>query len=796
MNDKFFKCIFCFFCILFCQEIVRSQDSFISGNLIDSSRTPLAFINALLYDSDGNYTGAGALSETNGYFTIKNILDGSYTIKLSALGFKEKTIENIIISASNFKIELGEVIIFESSYQLESVDLIANKSILERKIDRTVLNVSNIISASGGNAIDVLEQTPGISIDRENLTISVLGKNGVNLMINGRMNYLPSDAIGPFIAGINADNIDKIELITTPPANFDAQGNAGFINLILKKGLDDGFNLNGNLSYGNGRGQNGLGNLNYNLVNDGFKINTNYSINLSERNVMLSIYRKFNSLQNNNESRVIRNRNSSVSVNNFNFSLDYALNNKINFGTNIALFQRFFWVDSFSENIFNDQIRNPDLTNRNGYDRRQSIQLNSYLNLKYEKLDVILNSEFLKYNFRQPAIYENSLNYGFQIPKNQIIDTRKETPSDVFFTSVDFKSKLKDKIILDYGFKIIGSRFENDQKVIKDNIEDLKFSGISKLDETIMSSYFSFESNLTDELELKTGLRYEHTDSNVSNLLSTLVDRNYGNFFPNIFLSLKINDVNSINVNFTKRINRPSFQNLAPFFIYIDENSAITGDPTLQPSISNNYQAEYRFKSIFFQLSYNITYDYIAQFQPTYNETENLQLMKPLNIDNRNLFNAQLSFPLNLNSWWSLRPDFIYNYEEIADNTDQDYFSMSQNNYRITVTQQFKLNQKSQIEIFSYYVGKGMQGRRIINPTGSVNIAFKTNAIKNWTITLNARNIFDSMGNIWSTKTENLFYRADFNWAFTGVNLGAAFNFGKSDLKALKTKKSQILDRF
>ena len=222
------------------------------------------------------------------------------------------------------------------------VDLIANKSILERKIDRTVLNVSNIISASGGNVIDVLEQTPGISIDRENLTISVLGKNGVNLMINGRMNYLPSDAIGPFIAGINADNIDKIELITTPPANFDAQGNAGFINLILKKGLDDGFNLNGNLSYGNGRGQNGLGNLNYNLVNDGFKINTNYSINLSERNVMLSIYRKFNSLQNNDESRVIRNRNSSVSVNNFNFSLDYALNNKINFGTNISLFQRFF----------------------------------------------------------------------------------------------------------------------------------------------------------------------------------------------------------------------------------------------------------------------------------------------------------------------------------------------------------------------------------------------------------------------------------------------------------------------
>ena len=796
MNVKFFKNMFCFFCIFLCQEIVRSQVNSISGNLIDSSGIPLAFINALLYDSTGNYTGAGALSETNGYFTIKNILDGSYTIKLSALGFKEKTIENIIISASNLKIELGEVIMFESSYQLESVDLIANKSILERKIDRTVLNVSNIISASGGNVIDVLEQTPGISIDRENLTISVLGKNGVNLMINGRMNYLPSDAIGPFIAGINADNIDKIELITTPPANFDAQGNAGFINLILKKGLDDGFNLNGNLSYGNGRGQNGLGNLNYNLVNDGFKINTNYSINLSERNVMLSIYRKFNSLQNNNESRVIRNRNSSVSVNNFNFSLDYALNNKINFGTNIALFQRFFWVDSFSENIFNDQIRNPDLTNRNGYDRRQSIQLNSYLNLKYEKLDVILNSEFLKYNFRQPAIYENSLNYGFQIPKNQIIDTRKETPSDVFFTSVDFKSKLKDKIILDYGFKIIGSRFENDQKVIKDNVEDLKFSGISKLDETVMSSYFSFESNLSDVLDLKTGLRYEHTDSNVSNLVSALVDRNYGNFFPNIFLSLKINDVNSINVNFTKRINRPSFENLAPFFIYIDENSAITGDPTLQPSISNNYQAEYRFKSIFFQLSYNITDDFIAKFQPTYNETENLQLMKPLNIDNRNLFNAQLSVPLNFNSWWSLRPDFIYNYEEIADNTDQDYFSMSQNNYRITVTQQFKLNQKSQIEIFSYYVGKGMQGRRIINQTGSLNIAFKTNAIKNWTITLNARNIFDSMGNIWSTKTENLFYRADFNWAFTGVNLSAAFNFGKSDLKALKTKKSQILDRF
>ena len=797
MYIKFFKYIFCFLSIFLCQDIVRSQVSSISGNLIDSNKTPLAFINALLYDLNGNYTGAGALSEIDGYFTIKDIPNGNYTIKFSALGFKEKTMENIIISTSNLQIELGEVTIFESSYQLESVDLIANKSILERKIDRTVLNVSNIISASGGNAIDVLEQTPGISVDRENLTISVLGKNGINLMINGRMNYLPSDAIGPFLAGINADNIDKIELITSPPANFDAQGNAGFINLILKKGLDDGFNLNGNFSYGNGRGQNGLGNLNYNLVNDRFKINANYSINLNERkNLPWSIYRKFNSLQNNDESLILTNRNSSFNVNNLNLSVEYALNNKINFGTNIALFQRYFWVDSFSENIFNDQIANPNLTYRNAYDRRQSIQLNSYLNLKYEKLDVMVNSEFLKYNFRSPSIYENSLNYNLQIPKNEIIDTRKETPSDVFFTSVDFKSNLKDKIILDYGFKIISSRFENDQKIIKDNIEDLKFSGTSKLDETIMSSYFSFESTLSAKFELKTGLRYEHTDSYVSNLVSTLVDRNYGNFFPNIFLSFKINDVNSINVNFTKRINRPSFQNLAPFFIYIDENSAITGDPTLQPSISNNYQAEYRFKSIFFQVSYNITNDYIATFQPTYNETENLQLMKPLNIDNRNLWNAQLSVPLNFYSWWSLRPDFMYNYEEVADNSDQDYFSMSQNNYRITVTQQFKLNQKNQIEIFSYYVGKGMQGRRIINPKGSVNIAFKTNAIKNWTITLNARNIFDSMGNIWSTETENLLFREEFNWVFTGVNLSAAFNFGKSDLKALKTKKSQTLDRF
>ena len=90
------------------------------------------------------------------------------------------------------------------------------------------------MSASGGTALDLLEQTPGIVVDRQNLSISMMGKGGVRIMVNGRMNYLPNDAVGAYLAGINADNIETIELITTPPANFDAEGNAGYINIILK----------------------------------------------------------------------------------------------------------------------------------------------------------------------------------------------------------------------------------------------------------------------------------------------------------------------------------------------------------------------------------------------------------------------------------------------------------------------------------------------------------------------------------------------------------------------------------
>ena len=168
---------------------LQAQIKSISGTLVNQNDGPLSFINVLVYDVNNNYSGIGVISDENGVFIIKNIADGIYNIKFSALGFEEKTIPEVNISSNSQNYNLGKIILLESSYMLKSVDLIAEKAIMERKIDRSVLNVNSMISASGGTALDLLEQTPGIIVDRQSSSITMMGKGGVRMMVNEKIDY-------------------------------------------------------------------------------------------------------------------------------------------------------------------------------------------------------------------------------------------------------------------------------------------------------------------------------------------------------------------------------------------------------------------------------------------------------------------------------------------------------------------------------------------------------------------------------------------------------------------------------
>ena len=772
-----------------------SQSFSINGKIVDSESNPLPFMNVLVNDENGDYVNIGGISSIEGDFNLLNIPVGGYIIKISGLGFETKTITDIKISKNQPSINLGIISMADSSFELKGVDLFADKPILERKIDRSVLNISSIISASGRSIFDVLEQTPGIVTDRENLTLSMMGKDGIRIMINGRMNYLTGDAIGSYLNGINADSVEKIELITTPPSRFDADGNAGYINIILKKQLEKGFNFSGNISNGYDVRTVGNTSINFNYVGEKTRFFSNYSFNYRLNSFPILIEREFFGESLRKGQEIIIERNTNVNTHNLILGLERDFSDKLVIGTNLTLYKTQNFVDVKYDYFTENDNVNFDEQDRNGNAKWENIQLNSFLNFKpNDNLTIDVGFDYLNYLNSHPLTYDVKINYN-QDPTEHKITTNKESPFEIVLSNVDFEKKFNLDSKINYGGKIIISNFENDQNVIRDGIKLDDFSSVTFLNEKNYASYLSYEGKIFGFINLKSGLRYEHTVTNVRDLNSSVIDRNYGNLFPTIFLGYDVNEDSSLNISFTKRIDRPSFRDMAPFFLYWDENTALTGNPLLQPAFTSNYQLQYSFKGSFIQVSYDDTVDSVSKFQNYFDETRNLLIIYPLNIDLQKTINLQLSIPLNIYSWWSIRPDFLVFNNQVIDDRITEKFNLNINSFRITLTQKFKIDSDTSAEIFSFYQSKTLAGTRELFPFGTLNIAFRKKISSQWSIALNCVNILDTMNRYSTASNSNYYAKSSFYGANPQVNVSASYKFGSKKLKNAKAKKSDATKR-
>ncbi|HET7115337.1 MAG TPA: carboxypeptidase regulatory-like domain-containing protein, partial [Hanamia sp.] len=242
--------------LLFALLLIYSEaqpQSNISGVMEDSLDRKLDNVNVLLLRAADSGLVKGMLTDANGFFLFKGIPTGNYFIKSSYTGLNPYNSETFFISAGNGK-NVGVIHLYQNNEKLEEVKVAAKKPLFEQKIDRLIINVANSITSAGSTALEILERSPGVIVDHQNNVITMNGKDGVVLMINGKMSHLPVSAVVEMLSGMSSGNIEKIELITTPPANFDAAGNAGYINIVLKENNNIGTNGSYNLSLGYGKG--------------------------------------------------------------------------------------------------------------------------------------------------------------------------------------------------------------------------------------------------------------------------------------------------------------------------------------------------------------------------------------------------------------------------------------------------------------------------------------------------------------------------------------------------------------
>lgn len=284
----------------FITQFAYTQNS-INGRIQDNLGTPIAFANVLLLKANDSTLVKGTITEDSGQFSFESIAQGQYIVSVSMVGFKPSFSEPLLIS-ENSRIALPPILLSEG-VELDEVVVTTKKNLYVQKIDRMVINVESSILSAGSSALEILERSPGVVVDRQNNTISLVGKSGVFVMIDGKQSYMPISSLVQMLEGMSANNIETIELITTPPANYDAEGNAGFINIVLKEQTDVGFNGSYSLSAGIGNGNTTSDNISFNYRKKRLNLFGNYSFLRNEQGQLFEFDRIFVN-ENRNSNRV------------------------------------------------------------------------------------------------------------------------------------------------------------------------------------------------------------------------------------------------------------------------------------------------------------------------------------------------------------------------------------------------------------------------------------------------------------------------------------------------------------
>ncbi len=784
----------------FSLPILRAQNQ-VSGTLLDASGGPIIAANVLLLNATDSSLVRGSLSADDGAYLFENITDGSFLVRTMMLGYDAAYSQQFELGTKTSQI-LDPIRMTESASMLNEVSVVAKRPFLEQKIDRTVVNVANTITNAGGTAYDVLQRSPGVQINKQSNSISLLGKQGVTIMINGKISRLPADAIVQMLAGMNADNIDRIELIHTPPSDFDAEGNGGVINIILKSTGDDGFNGGYSAKAGYGRGEKYGAGVYFNSRKNKLNWFGSYDYNLNNNPQVFTNYRGVYQGNDFLETSTFSDRyRTPYATNSLRLGADYQVSKKTVIGvlgtffdgnwdmdaTNHTRYTKNGHLDSLIE-MPNTEI-NHNRTYTGNLNLTQQIGKNQTLNID---LDYVNN------DISNPSYYDvqNQDAEGTLTHRSEL-NISKKTPVNVAVGKADYTITFGKNSKLETGAKLTSMRFDNDVRVESrvqpaDWIVIPELTSLFHLKESVAAGYASFSTKLDAKTDLKAGLRYEYTNTNLGSAEQpNLVDRQYGSWFPTAYITRKLTEKQSLNLSYSRRITRPQIRQLAPWLIFIDPSTLQGGNTAIQPSFTDALGLDYGLKSWHFGLSYSIEHSPM-RYVPSVDTLRNVQIGRDENLDKEQVISANLSFPVHPTKWWEMSNNVFVNSTTIDFALEGQAFQVQNVNYGFNSNNTFRLPKKFSLEISGRYNAPGYWGITYWKATGSLDIGLEKNLGAWGKLRFNAVNLFESDN--WKGTTEqpdiNLYTKASFEFAERTFMLSWTNTFGNTKLKAARDRQT------
>ena len=734
-----------------------AQKTAVQGKVIDKNSKAVNAATVTLLNALDSSTVKSVITDEGGSFVIESKSGGNFLVSVIAVGFQK--IYSAAFKLSENKIyTLNNVSILLSDKTLDNVSVVAKKAFIERKLDKTVINVEASITSAGSTAMEVLEKSPGVSVDKDG-KISLKGKQGVIILIDGKQTYMGAQDLANYLQSMPAANLEQIELMPNPSAKYDASGNSGVINIKTKRNKQKGFNGSVKNTLALGRYFRSFNTLNLNYKNGKFNVFSTFGVNHRKSFQELVINRKYSDA-NSNLNAIFDQTATFIKSNNNNnakLGVDFYATKKTTVGVlftgSVSPSAQDGTNISYLKNA--DAVTNSILSSNNTDDEKwKNAGINFNLRHVYDSTgrELTFDMDALQYKSLHDQYFQSE-NYTPQWVKQsaEILTSTLPATINVYSAKMDYVHPFKSGLKLETGIKTSFVNTDNvadyfniiDGATVVDNDKTNQF----RYKENINAVYANFSKEFK-KWSLQTGLRLENTNYSGNQFGNpvkpdSLFNRSYTGLFPTMFAGYKLNDKNQFGFSYGRRISRPDYESLNPFIFFIDKYTYEAGNPFLKPMYANVFELSHTYNKF---LTSNLNYTHSKDmFNEYFEQSGFATIVKENNFGSIDDFSFSLNAELKPTKWWTMMPYAEINYNKVNSQLNGFILNTSGTGFSSNINNQFSFKKGWSAELSGFFRSKVKRGQFNIAKMQQLSTGVSKQILKNkGSLKLNIADIFNS----------------------------------------------------
>ncbi|SDR08288.1 outer membrane beta-barrel family protein [Flagellimonas zhangzhouensis] len=772
----------------------------INGTVIDNTlKEPVAYASVVIKSEDGTQTITGGITTDDGKFEVGKLADGTYLVEVQYIGYKTYS-KKLVITKGKRKLDLGTITLEEQSQQLEGVEVVAERTTIEQRVDRKVINVGKDLTTSGATASEIMNNIPSVNVDAQTGDLTLRGNSNVRVMVDGKLSNIP---VAQLLKQIPSTSIKSIELITNPSAKYNPEGMSGIINIVLHKNANIGFNGNINLGLTKGEEAKFNTSLDLNYRNGKFNFYGNYGNNVGKWVNDGSILRvDENSRQkfdffNNNKSNLYK------------LGVDFYLNDKntISFFTNQNLYDG--KGDGTTQvSYFNDPSRNVTQYLYDESDNHsQQYNFDYKMDFNKEGHNIELEVDHNIFNSGQDANFRSTGASTYPDYMDFVDTERTQTIANLDYVNpLDSISKLEIGVEsrnfetkVDYAST--GQTFNSSGNLV--STPSTKF--VYAMD--IYSAYATFGQTYK-KWSYQVGARIENVEVQAdTNAVRSFTDK-YTEIYPSAFVTFSPNEKDQLQVSYSRRVDRPGLGQVNPIREFATPLISSFGNPELVPQFTSSYEANYTKRIKNGSVTGGVFYRSISDEINRAIYVDRLDLNKTIltydNFDKTSAYGIEVSYNYKPIKWWSINGSFDLfsqtqrGITETLNTTDpnpteddivQENVEVDNTAWNLRMNNSFTVTKKLSLQAFGFYRGRNKSIQFDAQPMYFVNLGARYSfAEGKGTLSLNYNDIFNTMRFAFEGDYP---YEQEgaFNWESNNIYVGASYRFGSGKNRAKQRKR-------